>query len=432
MDRDRQLHLNVFVLTTGHHETSWRHGTNKPRASVDVGHYTTIAQLAERGCFDAVFFGDGLDLGPHVSRGMPHALEPLMLLSAIAMATSRVGLVSTVSTSFNDPFSTARRLASLDHISHGRAGWNVVTSRGDSEARNFGHDQIFSHEERYERAEEFVQVAEQLWASWGEGSYIEDVATGLFADTTKVRPIDHVGKHFKVAGPLNVPPTPQGRPVLFQAGQTGPGRDFAARHAEAVFTAQHEIGNAREFYRDMRARISAAGRDPEQVKIMPGFSPVVASTEAEAKEMMRELLELGSLEFSIEHMSQMLQVDLTKHDLDGPVPELPPAEKISGLRSRFELLADVVRRQNPTIRELLAFYSVSRGHHTVVGTPEMVADALEEWFRTGAADGFNIMPGVLPGWFEPFVDHVVPILQQRGVFRAEYTGSTLRDHLGNS
>lgn len=428
---ERRMHLNVFVLTTGHHETSWRHPSNGSRASVDIDHYVKIAQLAEEGLFDAVFFGDGLDLGPHVSRGMPHALEPITLLSALAMRTEHVGLVSTVSTSFNDPFATARRLASLDHISKGRAGWNVVTSREDSEARNFGHDTLFSHAERYERAEEFVQVANALWASWADGSHVEDRESGEFADTSKIVAVNHRGKHFKVAGPLNVPPTPQGRPVLFQAGQTGPGRDFAARHAEAIFTAQHEMGNARAFYSDMRSRISAAGRNPDDVKILPGFSPVIASTEAEARAMMEELLEIGSLEFSLDHMSQMLQVDLSQHDLDGPVPALPPAEQITGLRSRFELLADVVERQSPTIRQLLAFYSVSRGHHTVVGTPEMVADALEEWFLSRAADGFNIMPGVLPGWLEPFVEHVVPLLQKRDLFRHEYGGLTLRDNLGD-
>lgn len=424
-----RMHLNAFIMTTGHHITSWRQPTSAARASYDVDHYVREAQAAERGKFDAVFFGDALDTGPNIRFGAPHALDPLALIPAIAVQTDRIGLVGTVSASFQDPFTSARRLSSIDHISRGRAGWNVVTSARDSEARNFGRDDHYSYEERYERATEFAQVTSQLWDSWEDAAFVEDKATGVFVDTDKVHPVNHVGTHFKVAGPLNVAPGPQRKPVFFQAGTTGPGRLFAAKFAEAIFTSQNHFEAAKTFYIEQKSLVAAQGRDGNGVKILPGLAPVIGSTTSEARRIVDDLQEHGGLEVAIDHLSSLFGLNLREYDLDGPVPTLDDPESLTGLRSRYELFADIAERENPTLRELLAIYAVSRGLRAVIGTPEMIADEMEKWFTQGAADGFNIMPPIHPGMLDVFVDEVVPILQKRGLFRKDYTASTLRGHL---
>ena len=425
-----QLHLNAFLMGVGHHEAAWRHPRTDASRVTDVRHFTELARIAERGLLDSVFFADGLHVGPNVRHNIQAVFEPITLLSAIATATEHIGLIATASTSYHEPFNLARKFASLDHISGGRAGWNIVTSASDAEARNFNRSGAASHAERYDRAAEFVDVALKLWDSWEPGALVLDPVSGVFADTDKVHPIAHSGVHFSVQGPLNTPRIPQGRPLLVQAGSSPDGRAFAARYAEAVFTAQQTLAEAQEFHAALKAATAAAGRDPEHVKILPGIVPIIGSTEAEAVRLAAEFEELIVTDYALAQLSQFLTVDLFGHPLDGPLPVLPGEHTIEAHQSRFKLIVDLARRENLTIRQILVRLGGGRGHRVVAGTPEHLADELELWFRTGAADGFNVMPPYLPGGLADFVDHVVPELQRRGLFRTEYTARTLRGHYG--
>ncbi|CAM5521710.1 LLM class flavin-dependent oxidoreductase [Streptomyces griseomycini] len=426
----RRLHLNAFLMNAGHHDAAWRHPRAQPERVTDLRYFQQLAQTAERGLLDSVFLADGLALGGRVRHNALGGFEPLTLLSALAAVTERVGLIATVSTTFNEPFHTARKFASLDHISGGRAGWNIVTSGTVDEARNFGRDQHLEHRLRYERAREFLEVATKLWDSWEDDAILLDRERGVYADTDKVREIGHRGEHFGVRGPLNVPRPPQGHPLLVQAGSSEDGKEFAARYAEAVFTAQQTLADGQSFYKDLKSRLARHGRAEDQLLVLPGIAPVIGSTEAEALALERELTELQVPEYGIAQLSGMLGTDLTGLPLDGPLPELPGERDINGNKSRFTLVAELARRDGLTLRELIARLGAGRGHRVFAGTPDQVADQLEEWFTQGAADGFTIMPPHLPGGLEDFVDHVVPILQRRGLFRTEYTGRTLREHYG--
>ncbi|MEU6812016.1 LLM class flavin-dependent oxidoreductase [Streptomyces sp. NPDC046831] len=426
----RRLHLNAFLMNAGHHDAAWRHPRTQPGRVTDIGYFQHLARTAERGKLDSVFFADGLALAGKVRHNALGGLEPLTLLSALATATERIGLIATVSTTFNEPFHTARKFASLDHISGGRAGWNIVTSATVDEARNFGRDEHLEHGLRYDRAREFVEVATELWDSWEDDAITLDVDSGVYADTGKVHPIEHRGTHFRVRGPLNVPRAPQGHPLLVQAGSSEDGREFAARYAEAVFTAQQTLADAQAFYKDLKSRLARYGRAEDDVRILPGICPVIGSTEAEARALEQELTDLQVPEYGLAQLSGMLGTDLTGLPLDGPLPALPDERDINGNKSRFTLVAELARRDGLTLRELIARLGGGRGHRVFAGTPEQVADQLQEWFTQGAADGFNVMPPYLPGGLEDFVDHVVPILQDRGLFRTEYTGRTLREHYG--
>ncbi|WP_337062612.1 LLM class flavin-dependent oxidoreductase [Kineococcus sp. G2] len=423
----RRLHLGAFLYGTGHHAAAWRHPSSDVERLGDVRWYEDLARTAERGLLDAVFFADGQSTGD-VSLGPGWFLEPLTTLAAMARATERIGLVSTVSTTFWQPFHAARVLASLDHLSGGRAGWNVVTSMHDAEARNFGLDAMPPSARRYERAAEFVDVALALWDSWDADALVLD-RTGRYADPTRVHRVGHRREHFRVDGPLTVPRSPQGRPVLFQAGASDAGRDLAARSAEGVYAVAHDLPSARAYRDDLRRRAAAAGRDPDALVVMPGLVAFVGSTEEEAHRLRAELDGLLPVEHSLAQLSVFVQQDCTAWDLDAPVPPLPPAEGFPGPRGRYETILRIVEVERPTVRELLGRLAAGGGHCTVVGTPGRVADRVEEWFRGGGADGFNLMPPTLPGSLEVFVDHVVPELQRRGLFRREYAGTTLREHL---
>jgi FMN-dependent oxidoreductase (nitrilotriacetate monooxygenase family) len=427
----RQQHLNAFLMSTGHHEASWRLPESDPVVNTDVRHFVRLAQTAERGRMDSVFFADSPTLMGEVGRRPAGALEPTVLLAAMAMATEHVGLIATASTTYNEPYNLARRFASLDHISGGRAGWNVVTTATLDAARNFNLQQLPSHRERYERADEFVRVCTQLWDSWEDDAVLADKVAGVWADAAKVHATDHVGTTFQVAGPLNLPRSPQGRPVLVQAGSSESGRDFAARHAEAIFTAQQTLADAREFYADVKARARGLGRDPDAVKVLPGIVPVLGATEKEARVLDRELDELIRPEYARAQLAHTLRVDPGDLPLDRELPaDLPDEDQIEGAKSRYTLIVELARRERLTVRELIGRLGGGRGHRTLPGTPEQVADAIQEWFEGGAADGFNVMPAVLPSGLDAFVEHVVPLLQDRGLFRREYVGRTLRDHYG--
>ncbi|HKU11664.1 MAG TPA: LLM class flavin-dependent oxidoreductase [Sinomonas sp.] len=427
----KKLHLNAFLMGTGHHEASWRLPESDPHAGTSLAHFTRLARTAERGKFDSVFFADSPVLWGSVGRRPVSAVEPTVLLAALAAATERIGLIATASTSYNSPYNLARRFASIDHLSGGRAGWNVVTTAGADAARNFGLDDQPLHRARYERAAEFLDVAFKLWDSWDDDAILADKAAGVWADSDRVRAIEHSGPHFSVRGPLDIPRSPQGHPVIVQAGSSEDGKGLAARHAEAVFTAQQTLEEAQAFYDDLKARTAAVGRDPEGIKILPGIVPVLGGTETEALRRERDLDELIRPEYARIELAKTLRVSPEDLPLDRELPaDLPDEDQIEGAKSRYTLIVDLARREKLTVRELIGRLGGGRGHRTFAGTPEQVADALESWFLGGAADGFNIMPAALPTGLEEFVDHVVPLLQARGLFREEYTGITLREHYG--
>lgn len=427
----RTLHLNAFLMSTGHHEASWRLPESDPFANTDVRHYQRLAQIAERGKLDSIFFADSPVLWGQIGRRPSGALEPTVLLTAIAAVTERIGLIATASTTYNDPYNLARRFASVDHVSGGRAGWNVVTTAGPEAAKNFGFADQPVHRERYERAAEFLDVAQKLWDSWDDDAALGAKAEGVWGDNDKVGPIDHVGRHFAVRGPLNLPRSPQGHPLIVQAGSSEDGKVLAARYAEAVFTAQQTLGDAQDFYADLKRRTVAVGRDPDTIKILPGIVPVIGSTEAEALALEKELDDLIVPEYAREQLAKTLRVRPEDLPLDRQLPaDLPGEDEIEGAKSRYTLIVTLARREKLTVRELIGRLGGGRGHRTFSGTPEQVADAIQSWFDAGAADGFNIMPPVLPSGLEVFVDQVVPILVKRGLFRSEYEGTTLREHYG--
>jgi FMN-dependent oxidoreductase (nitrilotriacetate monooxygenase family) len=428
----RTLHLNAFLMSTGHHEASWRLPESDPRANTDIEHFKALARTAERGRFDSLFLADSPVLWGDVAQRPAGVIEPLTLLTVLSTATEHIGLIATASTSYNSPYNLARRFASLDHVSGGRAGWNIVTTAGPAAARNFGLDDAPAHAERYARAAEFTEVALKLWESWGSDFYVGDKDLGIWGDQREIRPPRHRGRFFAVEGALNIPRSPQGSPLLVQAGSSEDGKDFAARYAEAVFTAQQTFEDAEAFYADLKARTAAAGRSPDGIKILPGLVPVIGSTEAEARERDAQLEERITYEHGQRRLSELLQIPVEQLGLDARLPaELPPPSRINGAQSRYELVVELARRDRLTVRELIGRLGGGRGHRTFVGTPEQVADQIEAWFTRGAADGFNIMPPVLPSGLELFVDEVAPILRARGLLRTEYVpGETLRARYG--
>lgn len=428
---ERQLHLNAFLMSTGHHEASWRLPESDPFAATSVAHYVNAARVAERGTFDSLFLADGPQLNGDVGRRPLGVLEPLTLLTVLAGVTERIGLIATASTSYNSPYNLARRFASLDHVSGGRAGWNIVTSATLEAARNFGLAELPDHASRYARADEFVQVAQKLWDSWEDDTIVADKSAGVWGDQSKIHPPAHRGEYFSVEGALNIPRSPQGYPLLVQAGSSEDGKRLAAKYAEAVFTAQQTLEEGLAFYADLKARTVAAGRDPDTIKILPGIVPVIGSTEAEAAAKDRELDEAIVPEYAHRQLANTLRIPVEELDLDKQLPaDLLPEDAIEGAKSRYTLTVELARRERLTVRQLIGRLGGGRGHRTFTGTPEQVADTIETWFRRGAADGFNIMPATLPSGLELFVDHVVPILRSRGLFRTEYTASTLRGHYG--
>ena len=427
------MHLNLFIHGRGHHEAAWRHPLASKLPLTDHRYYTELARTAEAGCLNSIFLADTLAVGDDVAHAPRTWLEPVTALAALAMVTSRIGLIATCSTTYTEPFNLARQFASVDHISGGRAGWNIVTTWLATASGNFGREAPLAHAERYERAEEYMRVVKGLWDGWADDAVLDDRAGGQYARPGGIRPVNHRGPHYHVAGPLNMPRCPQGRPIFVQAGSSATGRLFAARHAEAVFTAQMEKVTARDFYTDLKALALQEGRDPAHVLILPGLSPVIGSTEAEAQRLARELNDLSDPEVGRKRLSGRFGGhDFSHLKLDEPlrVEDFPDPATVEAARSRTEVIIGLVRREKPTLRQLLSYMAGARGHFVTAGTPEMIADLMEDWVCDGAADGFNLMPPILPAMLDVFVSQVVPLLRQRGLLRSEYNGTTLRDHYG--
>ena len=429
----RQLHLNLFIHGRGHHEASWRHPASSPLPLTDIRYYQDLAQRAEAALFDSVFLADQLALGGDVAQAPRTWLEPITVLAAMAVATSRVGLIATASTTYTEPFNLARQFASIDHISNGRAAWNIVTSWLATAAENYGGVGQVSHADRYARGEEFMAVVKALWDSWAADAVVDDRSAGVYARGGRIRAIRHRGDFYTVAGPLNMPRCPQGRPVLVQAGSSDTGRRFAARHADAVFTAHMAKSTAQEFYADLKSLAADEGRLPEQVLILPGLSPMIAGTESEAQRLAREINELTDPEVGRKRLSGRFGGhDFSHLPLDRPLSanDFPDPSSVEAARSRTEVILNLIKRDKPTLRQLLGYMAGARGHFVTAGTPEQIADLMEDWFTEGAADGFNIMPPLLPAQLDAFSAEVIPILQRRELFRTEYAEVMLRDHYG--
>ncbi|MGA1805268.1 LLM class flavin-dependent oxidoreductase [Rhizobium sp. HT1-10] len=425
MSRKRQIHLGLFLQGAGHHVSGWRH-PDAEAGSENFELLRRVTQMAEAAKFDMVFLADGLTSGVDAHPSMIARFEPLTLLSALAMVTDQIGLAATASTTYGEPYHIARAFASVDHLSHGRAAWNIVTTSYARTANNFSKSHP-EHDERYAVAGEFVDVVCGLWDSWDDDAFKKDKQSGVYADPAKVHVLDHAGKYYSVKGPLNIPRSPQGHPILIQAGSSGPGQDLAARTADVVFTAQQSLAEAQAFYKSLKTRVVAFGRRSEDVAVMPGFLAVIGRTSTEAAEKLAELDRWTDIKSAMPLLEERLGHSLAGHDLDGPLPDLPISDQ---LRSRAELLTELAKREKLTIRQLALRVAAGRGHHMLVGTPVEIADRMQQWFEAGAADGFNVMPPFFPQGLEDFTQLVVPILQERGLFRLDYSGSTLRDHLG--
>jgi FMN-dependent oxidoreductase (nitrilotriacetate monooxygenase family) len=426
----RRLHLNLNFLSAGSHAAAWLWPDARPDAFVDPDYLVDTARLAERGTFDAVFLADHPSM-PHRSDFRPfQALEPSIVLTAIAAATTHIGLIATISSSYNAPYNVARRFASLDIVSRGRAGINVVTTADAAAAFNFGAERAADHATRYDRAIEFTDVVKALWNSWQDDALVGNKAASQFIDRARVHPTLHHGRYFQVRGPLNVPRSRQGHPVIVQAGGSDDGLELAARHAEAVFTAAHTQEDSRSYVGRLRARAQALGRPPGSVVVLPGLVTIIGGTEAEAKRREEELSALAPLEQGLAWISGLLQIDAARYDLDAPLPnDLPVPE--DGITTFARGALAKAKSQKLTLRQLIrSQVGGGSNHRAIVGTPEQIAASIEDWFLSGAADGFNLMPDVLPSGLETFVEHVVPILRRRGIFRKGYEGDTLRDHLG--
>ncbi|MCX7315249.1 MAG: LLM class flavin-dependent oxidoreductase [Alphaproteobacteria bacterium] len=428
----RTMKLGLFIRPCGHHIASWRHPKAQADAGVNFQHFIEMARTAERGLFDMLFSADSNTVWTASESAIERVhyvawMEPYTLLSALSGFTKNIGLVCTASTSFEQPYSVARKFATLDIISGGRCGWNVVTSGNETEAQNFSKEPHLPKKERYKRGREFVDVVRALWDSWDEDAFVRDKESGIFFDRSKMHELNHHGQFYNVRGPLNVARSPQGHPVIVQAGASDDGRELSAETAEVLFAASDTIEHAREYYADIKGRMTRHGRPHDDLKILPGLSVTVAPTRAEAEEKFHALQELLHPELGLALLSRRLGFDLTGYPLDQPMPPLPENNVIS---SRSDMITAWSKDGAPTLRQLIQRFASSRGHYSIVGTPTEVVDEMARWFTTGACDGFNVLPSYYPGGLDDFVDMVVPELQRRGLFRTAYEGATLRENMG--
>ncbi|USG66869.1 LLM class flavin-dependent oxidoreductase [Brevibacillus ruminantium] len=432
MTRSRQIKLAAYLVGTGMHVASWRHPAAQANASIDIDYYKRLAQLSERGKFDMVFIADSLGINEESHPNILSRFEPITLITALAGATSKIGVVATASTSYIEPYNLARLLLSADIISKGRVGWNIVTTRdlSGNTAQNFGREEHFDHTLRYQRAAEFVEVIKGLWDSWEEDAFIRDKASGQFFDRSKLHRINHQGPFFSVKGPLNIGRSPQGYPVLVQAGSSESGQNFAASTAEVIFSIKYKLEDAQAFYRSFKGKAHAAGRSPDDLYILQGISPIIGETEEEAREIQRQLDSLITEETGLGFLSDYFKgINFSQATLETRAAELG-LDRLPETKADYRKHQPVIARENPTLRELYSLLTGSHTHDGLVGPPEKIADTLERWFTERAADGFMLMAPLLPDVLERFVEHVVPILQRKGLFRTEYDSDTLRGHFG--
>lgn len=427
----KQMKLGVFFMLPGHHLAAWRYPSAKSAESLTFDFIKEQAQLAEEAKLDMVFFADVFGQEIKESIGSSIKYDPLVLISALQAVTKKIGFVSTLTTTYNEPFHVARKFASIDQISGGRAGWNIVTSSNPKESTLFGKEKHLEHARRYERADEFVDIVKKLWFSIEEEALIIDKENGKFLNKSRTHKVEHDGEWFKVNGYLDQISTRQGHPVLVQAGSSEAGKEFAAKSAEVIFTAWQTVEAGKVFYEDVKGRLNKYGRTADDLKIMPGVFITVAKTEKEAKEKQRHLASFILPQVGLDYLTGVTGQDFSKWNIDDPFPKEPLNDDLSNPNTRFNIVRDLAERENlQTIREVYQRVAGARGHREIVGTPEQIVDQLEEWFVAGAADGFNIMPPHFPEGFKDILELVIPELQRRGLFRTEYEGSTLREHLG--
>lgn len=428
---NEKMHLGVLLYGCGHHQAAWMMSNSSIEKIGEITYYQSLAQLAESGKLDAVFFADNQSFTAQSDSEMPAFwFDPIVNLTAISQVTTHVGLVCTISSTFSNPFTAARQLLSLDHLSKGRVGWNLVTSMRDWEAQNHSMEALPKHELRYEKATEFAEVMEKLFQSWSSANFIHQKEEGRLIESENIQPIHHQGKYFEVKGPLTTPISPQGRPVAMQAGASEPGVRLAAQFAEVVYAVAWNKKQAERFRERVQQAIAQSNQPERSVKILPGLVTYVGSTREEAYAKKRKLDEQLPVETALAQLSFFIQQDCSTWELDELVPDLPPLEEFEGPAGRYETILEIIEDKKPTVRELLGYLNAGGGHLTLIGTPEEVVDEMETWLKEGVADGFNLMPPELPASLDDFVTLIVPELQRRGLFRTEYEGQTFRSHLG--
>ena len=428
MTNQRKMHLGAFLAGTGGNMASWRHPNAVVDAAINLEYYVNLTRKAEFAKLDFVFFGDGLYISEKSHPNFLNRFEPLTLLAALAMETTHIGLAATLSTTYSEPFTVARQFSSIDHISNGRAGWNVVTSPLEGSALNFSKPEHPQHDLRYRMAQEYVEVTKGLWDSWEDDAFIRDKESGVFFDPEKLHRLNHQGEFFSVQGPLTISRSKQGQPVLIQAGSSEAGKEFASRVADAVFTGQGSLEDSATFYQDIKGRAAKHGRNPDEILILPGCNPIVGETAAEAERKYQEIAGLVSIDEALNYLGRYFNdLDFTQFELDEPFPDLGDFAR-NGWESATDRIKQVVKDENLTLRQMALRSTTPKS--AFIGTPDQVADTMQAWFEAGAADGFMLNNSVLPDGFNDFIDHVLPILKQRGLFRTEYESDTLRGNLG--
>ncbi len=428
MTNRRQLHLGAFLAGTGSNMASWRHPKAVADGAINLDYYRKLTRKAEAAKLDFVFFGDGLYISEKSHPNFLNRFEPLTLLAALAMETSHIGLAATLSTTYSDPFTVARQFASIDHISGGRAGWNIVTSPLEGSALNYGRTEHPAHDLRYRMAQEFLEVTKGLWDSWEDDAFIRDKGSGQFFDPDKMHRIDYRGEFYSVQGPLTISRSRQGRPLLIQAGSSEAGKEFASRHADAVFTGQATMEEAVNFYQDVKSRAVKHGRESDEILILPGCNPIVGDTPQQAEEKYQVIANLVIIDEALNYLGRYFNdMDFTQYDLDQPFPDLGDFGR-NGWESATDRIKQLARDEGLTLRQMALRSTTPKP--TFMGTPTQIADTMEAWFEAGAADGFMMNSAVLPEGFIDFLDQVLPILKERGLFRVEYEADTLHGNLG--